>query len=110
MTEHFYVPKPPEYGVGSDGNYIVVGDLVRHNSDDLDVREGKAPGPPGTVESLSLRYLNTGEAEVWAKVRWPKNPGDWPRPPGGGSIEARADTFRKLTRGEQLAEMFMLDK
>jgi hypothetical protein len=103
----------PEYGVGSDGNYFVVGDLVRHNSDDLAIRNGEMPGPPGRVESLSLRYAAGSspvriKIDVWAKVRWPKNEKPWPSPPGGGSIESRANDFRKITREEQMAERFMV--
>ena len=110
MTHNFYAPtKHPEYGVGSDGNFIVIGDLVRHSSDDLAIRNGEAPGTLGTVEKLSLRYEPGGYAEVWAFVRWPKNPGDWPKPPGGGAIEARANTFRKVTQEEKMAEEFMRD-
>lgn len=99
----------PKFAVGSDGNYIVIGNKVRHSSDDLAIRNGESPGTLGTVEKLSLRYENSGYAEVWAFVRWPlvENPNGWPVKKGGGAIEARANTFRKVTPEELMAEEFM---
>lgn len=108
MTNYFYAPtKPPEYGIGSDGNYIYVNDPVRHTSDDLSIRDGALPGAPGMVEKLSLRYQPGGEAEVWVFARWPKTNAPWPAPPGGGAVEDRAAFFRKVTREEIVAERFI---
>jgi hypothetical protein len=108
MTNYFYSPtKPPECGIGSDGNFIVVGDPVRHSSDDLAIRHGSLPGAPGTIEKLTLRYQPGGEAEVWALARWPKTNLPWPSPPGGGAVEDRANFFRKVTREEIVAERML---
>jgi hypothetical protein len=96
---------PPKFAVGFDGNYFVVGDIVRHSSDYIDLEKGK-PCEPATVEKI---YVEDGVTKV--RVRYPKwmnpDPNGWPQSKGGGSIISPENFFKKLTREERMAEMFM---
>lgn len=108
--------RDPEFGVGGDGNYITVGDSVRHSSCDLAIEKGERPAAPGVVESLESRFTTDGREEVWVTASYPKavyserEQSMWPppRPPGGGVLTDRSQFFRKMTPEEIIAERFML--